>query len=521
LSVDVAASGTGTVTVNEDISAAPTAGTLIIDGDYLAYTAKDDGAKQFTLSSSLTKTYASSTSLIAGDNKGSVLYVKGLSTALIGTSLSGDGDDDDKDHYHYPDLYSGSEGSLACCVHGHTGTHLNYMFNYSCASGVYSNVSVINCYAEDGVQRFMDASQTNNNYTLGHFSNLFTANNSAGTTSNFIFPSTITDIFSLNDTAWVPTHSLRAMISMHNISAAGIQTLKPTVILENAKGYNLLLADIDSDDSVYNFEAYNCSVAGTASATGPQYQLLTLNTEVANSLFIKNNNFYNPDDDDGNLYTINGVASDLTALNAATEGGNTELDPGWTDPANGDFSTTKLLTLGGGRTATISGFNQASTNDKVSSTDDFILRFDFTAPSYSSFMRVISGAGTYQVSFASATSITIRSFESPIAFTTSALLPDTIYSVELSRVSGQLTCKTDGDQQDVAKAWAYEFNFSTLGDDVEDMSIQSLSLENVTAGWEIAYNIDSGETVSEPADINTGLDSHTITYNNIDSDDWS
>ncbi len=73
---------------------------------------------------------------------------------------------------------------------------------------------------------------------------------------------------------------------------------------------------------------------------GTDATVITTNFEfLVNSIF-ENNQAYAPSDLDGDIWSDPGQGrKDLAAFNAAgTNSGNTESDPSWTDPENGDFT---------------------------------------------------------------------------------------------------------------------------------------------------------------------------------------
>jgi hypothetical protein len=190
-------------------------------------------------------------------------------------------------------------------------------------------------------------------------------------------------------------------------------------------------------------------------------------------------------------------------------------------------ATPELILGEGTKSATITGFDEKSANDVIAAGDDFTVDFDISFSDTNTSVTIFgddSSLGTIRL--AGTTSFVVRLVGGgEIFYTTSTLVNDTEYAFSLVRVSGMLSVYINGTQQDVAKACAVAPTMTYIGrvqSTVEDtaFTIKNILISNDTAGWSVGYAINSGETVSESASTNTGVDTHTITYDGVTAGDW-
>ena len=113
-----------------------------------------------------------------------------------------------------------------------------------------------------------------------------------------------------------------------------------------------------------------------------------------------------------------------------------------------------------------------------------------------------------------------------IAIPIDEIMYDTWYNWRFVRVAQQQTLSVDGGPLSASYSCTTPLQFDCVGANdgniVDYVQIKNVKLDAITRGFQVEYNIDSGETASELADVNTSsLGAQTITYQNIVAGDWS
>ena len=204
------------------------------------------------------------------------------------------------------------------------GINYNYCINLT-ADAPRNYTSITDCYGEGDVNWFTDASNINNNQTDGHFENMIIARNAAKVNSAFML-----------------AYSARRFAALDNIQfGGGVQMFRNEsshADQDQVAGRNRCYgAGIQRHRQVH----YTEFVGNIAYDPDTDVNLIEYSgaSIVSGSVF-DDNNLYGPNDTDGDIVRDFDVPAYYTLSEFNTQAGytNTSSDPGWTDPANGDFT---------------------------------------------------------------------------------------------------------------------------------------------------------------------------------------
>ena len=157
---------------------------------------------------------------------------------------------------------------------------------------------------------------------------------------------------------------------------------------------------------------------------------------------------------------------------------------------------------------------------------DYSVEFDFaianaTWNSYANILGRDNVASRYIRTYDGNTTISYRTSSGEHIFTVPAMSVDTFYNVKITRTGTTVKLNFDGGS-DITSGIADSDSLvlRTINNSNGSMENNGLQVKNLIfnlAGTIIKFNIDSGSTTTDDADIGTA----TMTYNNIVAGDWS
>lgn len=506
-----------------------------------------EGGRENDVVGTLPRTYPAGSTVKVGDKKGMVVAVfKVGSVGVKGGTLLGDCDYPTYDHNMYPSLLG--DKNYICYVKSKAGgERTGFMFNYNNDTGL--NIEGHNIsynHVETGATNFFcDASNGQNSASNGTYTNIRWVGNSGAPRSGAIFGYTAITYFAKYNEFW---------------NASGVDR---AVIQVNEGGTNANWPDYDWDWVEQDTKAYGYTAARTATSNeapplGEKYQqgkldyrnneIYSLSTNVITDIgrllefvtsppiYTGNKLFY--PNRSGSPITLDNVNVSLATFNTDVSGSNTNENPNWNDPANGDFSTSsgapELILGGGTKYAVMTGFNQSSTNDKVGGSDDFDFSYTFKfldAPNFTPLFAPSSGTNLLRLT--NTTTIRWADNTGSLDFTVPEMVIGQEYEHIWRRRSGVLSLEHNGVVNASTPTTNAILNWSRMASSTSTPATQRVVMKNVSltrlaTPWTIGYNIDGGQVPTPPAtsvtvaaDVSTGTtDSHSITYHNIDEEDW-
>jgi len=263
---------------------------------------------------------------VASEQKRQGLFISSATGRMhvIGGSITGEADNQSLDHYIYPSskddhtnishvLFTGGIG-YNYCVNGNATGDLNYF-------------CVTDCYGEGDVNWFNDLSESNNDPSVSSFKNIYIARNAIKPNRAFMYHYAGKQLTILDN---IQIGGDREMIN-HDVNTAGYVDSEFSYVNQRNWCYGF---GFENDTKGAHRETVdNISYDDRTSA-----RVLSVNTSVFDDDVIYDfNNFYTPNDLDGNIIVDDLINISLNDFNTATGKNNIAIDPLWPDPNNGVF----------------------------------------------------------------------------------------------------------------------------------------------------------------------------------------
>ncbi|WP_417511461.1 hypothetical protein [Methylophaga sp.] len=272
--------------------------------------------------------------------KGSVYFSQNLGAwwSFVSSKFISKGDDPTKDHAIYASAPNNKSHALWNDFGGEIGN--NYAINANYTAKDLSD-AVGQCYVENKIsnayRNAFDASKQNQTFDDQFGDLLLSLGNKSAATQGFILHASQKRLRSAYDDAYVAdgdSGSLIRRLTGWNSTPSIVYESK----VDNGKMYGPRLVELlESSDHVQATDNIH-------QRTGTGYALILDGGGEGTTRFIDRNNFFNPNATNGDPFSVNGAPLNLIELNALGDWSNTSIDPGWNDPANGDFGTGPVIT---------------------------------------------------------------------------------------------------------------------------------------------------------------------------------
>ena len=298
---------------------------------------------------SLQNSFTAAATITVSDEKSIVLFESVKRHAWKGIIFYGDGDIPTYDHHSYGSVKYGDNYIKYCrALEGSERMGYMFNFNYDDTSETYQNISnasiAFNHLEKDSANFFLDTSNGLNGTKYGMVRDITVFGNTGSPNIAPYYGYTALEVFMKYNNFWhADGRDYPFFVMNEGASNEEWNDQSWSWRLHSNKAYGFKLAATQTSnenpfiDKFYqnNFELVDNEVY----YLGTQYPVnMGKDEEYATSTVVRNNNVYAPNRV-GDLFRLDRVDMDLATFNAAVGDTNYSQDPGWTDPANGDFST--------------------------------------------------------------------------------------------------------------------------------------------------------------------------------------
>lgn len=451
-----------------------------------------------------------------------------------GLIIDADCDNSTLDHYFYPDGYD--DHIHMGWYYTRAGTGANFALNFNTAKnqGVYERnfVSIHDSYFTSCVNG-IDLSNHNNNPDLQTFKDVHIARNKALVDGSFLYYFGCKSLFAIDNEHTTQTPETFKWFHQHGV-AGGFEAAYDAVesqysaVLERNKHYGNGFSGVSRGLAI---ELYDNSSYNTLTATWNVIWRPALTTGAQEA---KDNNFYSPNDSDGDVFSVDSTAYALAGFNTLIGNTNTEANPSWIDPANGVFdptdTTAPVLSLPTGVQTGATTATGTATTDEDSGTLYFIATENATeleAAIRAGSSQAISGTGSQAVAFTGLTQSTlyyahyiqedaaanVSNVINSTGFTTEATVTN-LFSDDFNRANESLDASADWTERD--GNYQIVSNYAELtGSGGTNRCAHIASSHVTTADYSVTSNLDKGTAILYGYH---GICGRRVDYSTADSD---
>jgi hypothetical protein len=255
-----------------------------------------------------------------------ILNISNSRGAVVGTRFTGECDDPILDHYYYP---SGAHDHMDIAFNlMYDGIRYNYCYNMDAdAAAGRRYISLCDNHGEGDVDWFTDGSNSSNNQVDGHFMDFIMARNSFA--GNFAF------WFGYSTRQFTALDNVQFGVSRRMFNNAGIGHVDQDQVISRNRSYSTG-GGIDQHRQAFSAEVVdNYAYDLSTDARVIEY----VSTSIPPLIF-DNNQVFAPNDSNATYFREFDSSSTKSLSEFNTISGYTQTygDPGWADPANGDFT---------------------------------------------------------------------------------------------------------------------------------------------------------------------------------------
>lgn len=254
-------------------------------------------------------------------------------TRVFGVTLDVRSDNLILDHFLYPNgLLNYAHFAYINFRNSPTGTNYCINTNSITGLGVANYVCINNCFFSSDAFFGLDFSNASNVSDDGQFANVVVMNNKCNTIRGLAFYySAINTAFRYNQD--YGTFNSQNTFAENQGTGYDNTVFQGTVFRNETYGRPITFFVSGQDREIVENE---CHVPTDLDCF--RYDSSLLDARVSPQFIAQDNNLYAPNKLDGNVIQDGGVDVSLASFNAGSYGsGNTSTNPGWPDPANGNF----------------------------------------------------------------------------------------------------------------------------------------------------------------------------------------